>query len=89
MQYDEFDTRNILFSNVEYSYKDNKGTELYRLGPIDLMLEQGHSSRCLFLAHVLYSLSLANTAPRPCLCTLTQSHTPTPPHNACHLYLLL
>lgn len=38
---EDFDTKNILFSNVEYSYKDNKGKELYRLGPIDLMLEQG------------------------------------------------
>ena len=35
------------------------------------------------------SASLSRLLPRPCLCTLTQSHTHTLPHNACHLYLLL
>ena len=37
----------------------------------------------------LVSAGIANTAAWPCICTLTQSHTPTLPHNAYHLYLLL
>ena len=37
----------------------------------------------------LESAEMANTAPRPCLFKLTQSHTPTLPHTPYHLYLLL
>ena len=37
----------------------------------------------------LESAGMANTAPRPCLFTLTQSHTHTLTHTPHHLYLLL
>ena len=37
----------------------------------------------------LVSAGIANTAPWSCICTLTQSHTHTLPHNAYHWYLLL
>ena len=38
--------------------------------------------------HTLESAGMANTAPRLCLFTLPQSHTPTLPHTPYHLYLL-
>ena len=47
---------------------------------------------CIFsltLKHSSSTAGMANTAPRPCLFKLTQSHTPTLPHTPYHLYLLL